>query len=333
MAEAGRVARPLGGPGYDVVEKARDTIHRYGMLGGGERIVVAVSGGPDSSCLLDVLARLSHSQGYELEVAHVDHRLSPDSETISARVAKAAAEIGFDVHVARAPDLAGPNLHARARDFRYAFFETIARDIQASKVATGHTLDDRVETTLARLVHGAATDGLAGIPPTAEDRIRPLIGLRRSETRAYCNECGLDYVDDPANDDDRFDRAAVRNLLVAAIEDRWGDGAIRAIAGAADDLRDDADALKTLADRLYAEMAATSGEVVSFDRSALLEMPRAFRRRMLERAIGRVRDRSGGIDAALVALDQGKVDGSFAVAAGSEITLTAAQVRVSRMLE
>jgi tRNA(Ile)-lysidine synthase len=333
VAEAGRVARSLGGPGYEVVEKARDTIHRYGMLEGGEKIVVAVSGGPDSTCLLDVLARLSHSQGYKLEVAHVDHRLSPESETISARVAKAAAEIGYDVHVARAPDLAGPNLHARARDFRYAFFETIARDIDASKIATGHTLDDRVETTLARLVHGASTDGLAGIPPAAEERIRPLIGLRRSETRAYCDECGLDYVDDPANDDDRFDRAAVRSLVVTAIEERWGDGAIRAIAAAADDLRDDADALRVLADRLYGDMAESSDGVVSFDRTALLEMPRAFRRRMLERAIGRVRDRSGGIDAALVALDQDKATGSFAVATGFEITLTAAQVLVSRMPE
>ena len=331
MAEPGRVSRTLGGPGFEVVEAARDAIDRYQMLEDGETVLVGVSGGPDSTCLLDVLARLSSTHGYKLMVGHFDHGVSEDSEKIAARVARMAAEPGFDVHVARAPDLQGPNLQARARDLRYSFMEAIARDNGATKVATGHTLDDRVETTLARLVHGASTGVLAGIPPAAGMRIRPLITVRRGETRDYCSQRGLGFIDDPANEDDRFERAAIRSTLVPAIEARWGDGAIRAIAAAADDLLDDSAALDLLADRLYRDLARSDDSVTTLATAPLMEMPRALRRRMLERAVGRVRDRSGGIDAALGALDRARTEGSFSVAGGIEITLAGAEVRVSRM--
>lgn len=323
--------RRLGGPGFEVVEAARDAISRYSMLDGGETILVGVSGGPDSTCLLDVMTRLATQESYELVVAHVDHGLSDESEEVAARVAKVGAEAGFDVHVARARDLAGPNLHARARDFRYGFFETISQEAGATKIATGHTLDDRVETTLARLVHGASTEGLAGIPPSSGMRIRPLITTRRSATRAYCVANDLFFYEDPGNEDDRFDRAVVRTKLVPLIEDRWGAGATPAIAAAADRLRDDADALSMMADRLYKDLARGEEGVIIFDRKALMEMPRALRRRMFERATGPLRDRSGGIDAAMQALDSGGSGQRFAVASGIEISLGPDEVRLSRM--
>lgn len=285
-------------------------------------VLVAVSGGPDSTCLLDVLAR--QRSGSSLQVAHVDHGLSPSSEVVAARVSNAAAAAGFDVHVARAPDLQGPNLQARAREFRYSFFETIAAEIGAERIATGHTLDDRVETTLARLIHGASTSGLAGIPATDGRRIRPLIDVRRAETRAYCVERGLDFYEDPANEDPRFDRASVRADIVTAIEKRWGDGAVRAMATSAQLLREDADALERLSERVYASVATATDDGVRIDRPALLEMPRAFRRRILERAVGRVRDRSGGIEAALDVLEDPFVmvpaNARFAVASGIVIS-------------
>lgn len=326
-------ARRLGGPGFEIVEAARDAISRYSMLGGGETIVVAVSGGPDSTCLLHVLSRLATQEGYELVVAHVDHGLSPGSEEIAARVAKTAAEDGIDVHVARAHDLAGPNLHARARDFRYGFFETIAQEVGATKIATGHTLDDQVETMLGRLVHGASTDGLAGIPPSSGARIRPLIGTRREATRTYCVDNDLSFYEDPSNDDERFDRAVIRSQLVPLIESKWGKGSVTAMARAADALRDDADALSTMADRLYKDVARGEEGVLILDRKVLKEMPRALRRRMLEKAVGPIRDRSGGIDAVLLALDSESSGQRFAVASGIEISLSPAEVRLIRMAE
>ncbi|MEA2487183.1 MAG: tRNA(Ile)-lysidine synthase [Actinomycetota bacterium] len=330
MVEAGRLSRELSGPGFNVLERVRDTIARFDMLPGDAPCVVAVSGGPDSLCLLDILGRLKVRP---LVVAHVDHGLSPASDDAATGVARLAAEAGFDVHVARAHDLAGPNLHARARAFRYSFFNTIARDAGADRIATGHTLDDRVETTLARLIHGGGTSVLAGLRPMDGPRVRPLIALRRAETRRYCDERELPYVVDDANDDPRFERARVRNELVSAIEKHWGDGAVRAIATSIERLSEDATALEGIVDSLYPSLAEVGDDGTRFDQQALRGMPRAVQRRLLERAVGRVRDRAGGIDAALEALTR-ELPGDgvrFSVASGIEIAIDRERVLVTQV--
>ncbi|MDP9068476.1 MAG: tRNA lysidine(34) synthetase TilS [Actinomycetota bacterium] len=315
--------RPLGGPGFDLVDSVLASILRRRMLAGGESVLVAVSGGPDSVCLLDVLARLETKLDLEIAVAHVDHGLSEESAGVSARVARDVAALGYDVHVARAKDLAGPNLQARARDFRYAFFTTIAQDIGADRIVTGHTLDDRAETTLARLIHGAGTRGLAGLPAVDGPRIRPLIDARRSETKAYCEEVGLFFYEDPANHDEHFERVRVRSHLVAAVEAQWGSGAVKAIANSAEKLAEDAAALSLLGERLAADLVLAGDEGPRIKLEPLLGLPRALRRRVLEAALGRVRDRSGGIDAALDALDDEHLVAPlrFAVASGKEIVI------------
>lgn len=322
--------RQLGGPGYEVVESALAAIERYRMFDPGAQVLVAVSGGPDSTCLLDVLWRLAARFELHIEVAHVDHGLRDRSDEVAGKVASAAAEAGFEVHVVRAPDLAGPNLHARAREFRYGFFELVAGQAGAARIATGHTLDDRVETTLARLIHGSGTAGLAGIPPVDGARVRPLVEVRRSETRRYCDEVGLTYFDDPSNEDERFERSSIRHELVAAIEKRWGDGSIRAMARSAEQLRVDAQALKTLAERLYADLVRASDDAVEFDRAAFGAVPRALQRRLLETATGRIRDRSGGIEAALDALAEGRIGTTFDVAGGVTIEVRDSNVRVTQ---
>ena len=321
----------FGGPGYKVVERVLATIERYSMLDQGDLVVVAFSGGPDSTCLFDVLSRLRGKLGLKLAAAHVDHGLSDSSAEVAAKVSTAVAEAGSEIHVVRIPDLEGSNLHARARDFRYGFLDLVAEREGATRIATGHTLDDRVETTLARLVHGAGTGGLAGIPPIDGKRIRPLIGIRRHEAHDYCVECGLDFYEDPANEDERFERSSIRASVVPAIEERWGDGAIRAIAQSSERLREDALAIAHLSERLFSEVVKVEGDTARIPMDALLAMPRAFRRRIFEQAVGRIRDRSAGIDEVLDALESPNVSSKgagYSIAGGTEITLSPDEVIV-----
>jgi tRNA(Ile)-lysidine synthase len=330
VARPGRRVTGIGGPGFSTVERVLKTIEQRRLIETGDTIVVAVSGGPDSVALLDVLGRIATRLDLTLHVAHVDHGLSPGSDEVASQVATGAARAGFDAHVVRAPDLEGPNLHARARAFRYGFFDIVVAQTGARRVATGHTLDDRVETTLARLIHGAPPEGLAGIRYSDGNRIHPLLDVRRAETRSYCEERELAFVEDPANDDFRFERVAVRRLLVGAIEDRWGDAAVRRIAAAAQRLAEDAGALDGIAERLHAGLPADASGRIAIPRPTLEPLPRALRRRLLERAVGRVRDRHGGIEAALDALETGAAPGArFGVAGGREIVLERDEVVVS----
>ena len=319
----------LGGPGFHIVERARDAVARYDMLPRGATVVVGFSGGSDSTCLLDVLDRLSESLELDLAVAHVDHGLSESSAEVAAEVSRRATARGHDVHVVRAPDLSGSNIQARARSFRYGFFDTVAANTGATRVATGHTLDDRVETTLARLLHGAGTKGVAGLLPVDGNRVRPLIQVSRADARAYCVERELEFVDDPANEDDRYERVAVRRRLLTAIEERWGRGAVEAIATSAQRLWEDAATLDDLAGTLYEQLAHKTESGVRFDREALAVVPRALRRRLFERAVGPVRDRSGGIEEALDAVDKDPSSrGSFSVAGGGSIEVSTKEVAI-----
>jgi len=333
-ASHGRVGKDYGGPGFDLLERTEKTILARGMFEPDDRVVVAVSGGPDSMCLLDVLARLEDRMGLGLLIAHVDHGLSEESERVAAHVAAYGSTLGYEVHLARAHDLEGPNLHERAREFRYAFFEDLAAREGAKRVATGHTLDDRVETTLARLIHGSGLAGLAGLPAVDRTRARPLIASRRSETRAYCLDVGVDFYDDPANEDERFERPRIRKKIVETIESEWGDGAVRAMATSAERLSEDAAALASIAERVALDVITSDdqGATVRISTEALTALPRALRRRVLEVAVGRVRDRSGGIDAALEALDDVTGDAKrFAVAGGAEIVVDRSETVVARM--
>ena len=329
MAAPGRLSG-LGGPGYPLVERVMGTIARHHLFEGGGRAVVGVSGGPDSTCLLDVLTRVRDKLDLELVVAHVDHGLSVESEKVAHDVALMASQTGIDAHVVRARGLEGPNLQARARDFRYSFFESLREQESADCIVTAHTLDDRVETTLARLIHGGGPRALVGIRPLAGNRVRPLVECRRAETRAYCEERGLDFYDDPANEDDRFERVAVRETLVASIEERWGSGAIEAIARSAERLGEDADALEELADRFLTGLITTEGDEVRIDPAMLLALPRALRRRALERAVGEMRDRGAVIEAVLTALDEpGTPSGArFAGPEGVEVILEKGTLRI-----
>jgi tRNA(Ile)-lysidine synthase len=154
------------------------------------------------------------------------------------------------------------------------------------------------------------------------NRVRPLIEVRRVETRSYCEETGLPFIDDPSNTDPRFDRGSVRALVLKPIEERWGEGAVRAMASSTELLREDGGALASQAQLLYEGMVEETGDSRVVNLESLLALPRALRRRILERAVGRLRDRAGAIDAVLDALDRDHKPGaSFDLPGGARIVI------------
>ena len=166
-------------------------------------VACAVSGGADSVALL-ILA-LAH--GLEVTAYHVDHGLRDGSHHEADLVAEVAERFGAQFVSLRIELDDGPNLEARARSARFAALP--------SGVLTGHTADDQAETVLINLMRGSGTDGLGGM---RKSHTKPLLGLRRAETRALCSEFTIDVVNDPSNDDPRFQRNRVRHELVPLLD-------------------------------------------------------------------------------------------------------------------
>jgi len=186
------------------MHKVRKTIDAHEMLKVGDKVVVAVSGGPDSVCLLDVLEKLAPEYKIRLIVAHFDHTLRPhEDEEETEFVRQLARQYGIEFHTAKASETihsSKGSLEERARKQRYAFLEQVRAKTNANKIALGHQLNDQAETVILRLLRGSGMQGLAGILPV-RDRvfIRPLLSVSRQEIIRYLAHRGLKWVDDSSN--------------------------------------------------------------------------------------------------------------------------------------
>jgi tRNA(Ile)-lysidine synthase len=152
------------------------------MLRGGEAVLVAVSGGPDSVALLDVLYALRESLGLTLTAVHVHHGLRPEADAEADGVRRLCEHLDVSCHVERVTVRREPpwdGLEAESRRARHAALERVARVVGAGRIATGHTADDQAETVLMRLLQGAGPRGLGGLAPARGGRIRPPIETRR----------------------------------------------------------------------------------------------------------------------------------------------------------
>jgi tRNA(Ile)-lysidine synthase len=225
--------RPLA----TVLAGVRRCIETHAMLGAGDRVLVAVSGGADSVGLLAVLCHVRKRYAISLVAAHVHHGLrgeeADDDESTAAAVAArlgvpfVRAHLGGELH-------RGANLEERAREARYRALHRLAAAEGCTKIATGHTRDDQAETVLLRLVRGAGPRGLAAIRPLREDGvIRPLLDCRRAEVEAMVRAAGLPFRHDTMNDDPRFLRTQVRARvlpLLAELNPRIVDALARTAA-------------------------------------------------------------------------------------------------------
>jgi tRNA(Ile)-lysidine synthase len=278
------------------------TARRRALFARSDRVLVALSAGPDSTALLAALAALRDAGELAgLTALHVDHGLRP-GEADAACAAAACARVGVPLRRV-AVEVAAGNVQAQARRARYAALRAEAARAGATRIATGHTRTDQAETLLLRLLRGAGARGLAGIPPRRGAVIRPLIDRGRDEGLAYLAELGLAWREDPTNATPRFARNRVRNEAWPALR-ALAPAAERALARAADLLRDDDRALDGRARRRVHE--GTGIEV-----AALRREPLAVRRRMVRRlwrnatGSGRALE-AGHVEAALALLERAR---------------------------
>jgi tRNA(Ile)-lysidine synthase len=254
-------------------------------------VTLAVSGGADSTALMQLAARWRDAGGATpLFIATVDHGIRPEAAAECARVCLMATRLNLPSTV-KTWSGAKPSsrLQESARAARWSLLAEAARAYGADAVATAHTLDDQAETVLMRLAHGSAIEGLAAMRPrSCRDglvRLRPFLTLPKARLLATLREASIDWIEDPSNSDPRFERVRIRRLLAMLAPTGLTSRRLATLAGRA--LRA-AEALETIASSTFDRLAVTTDTAIALDTHAFLVEPAEIRLRMLGRAIRRV---------------------------------------------
>lgn len=267
----------------------RSVLREAGL--GERRLVVACSGGPDSTALLLSLASLQDELGLSLHVVYVDHGLRPAAAAEARAVLDLAAALDLPAEVVPISVPSGPALMAAARERRYQALAAAAHRVSAHAVATGHTASDQAETLLMRLLHGAALRGLASMAPTrplcepdALVLVRPLLHIPRAQVLGYLEDAGVSPLLDPTNADPRFLRARLRAEVLPLLRRERPD-LDRHISELCDQLRADAAFLDDLADQALGRLRAgrPPGSLPAAD---LVALPLPLSSRVVLRAFG-----------------------------------------------
>lgn len=282
------------------------------MLQEGSRLLIGVSGGPDSVCLLHLMTRLRDDLGLSLHAAHLDHGLRGEASDADCRYVLDLCH-KLDVPVtAEKVDLAALRrrhspMEETAREARYSFFCRVAREVQAGGVATGHTADDHLETILLHLVRGAGTRGLCGIEPVTQLRctagevrlVRPLLEVRRDETAEYCRHFELSPRTDATNLSLDLLRNRIRLELLPLLRS-YNPGFDAILARTARIARDEQQALERWSAKEWPSVAKRDAGVIRLESRRLLELPVGLRRILLRRAIKEARGDLRDVSAAHV---------------------------------
>lgn len=293
---SGRTKRPVSGFTWRLVR----FVHDQELWKPGARVLVAVSGGPDSCALLLSLVEAAHAHllPFPAGVAHFHHGVrGQDADEEAAFVAGLCAKYALPcvIGLGRVPSHGGHYQSDVARRHRYDFLREAAEDLNADTLATAHTLSDQAETVLWRVMRGTGLEGLAGIPlrrqlpePTAATLtlVRPLLSTSRAEVEAYCHAQNIAPRHDPSNDETYYARVQVRRTL-PFLADRFNPRLPEALARLADTARTDDDLLQTLATQVWDECNRETPEepVVFLAVEPLQKAHPALRRRVLLRGI------------------------------------------------
>ncbi|HEV8375616.1 MAG TPA: tRNA lysidine(34) synthetase TilS, partial [Candidatus Polarisedimenticolia bacterium] len=234
---------------YDLFESFKSTLDRHSLWNSGEAVLIAVSGGADSICLLDLFASLREREAFPLYVAHVNHGLRGDeSDADEGFVAASAKRLGVPFYVKKlGPDelrSSPKGLEAAARKARFEFLTGIATQTGSSRIALGHTRDDQAETFLLRLLRGSGRRGLGGMHPRTEEVfIRPLLEISRPAVRSHLQARGILWREDSSNEDLGRTRNRVRHRLLPMLKEEFNPEIALGLARTASVFREENDYL------------------------------------------------------------------------------------------
>ncbi|HXY73876.1 MAG TPA: tRNA lysidine(34) synthetase TilS [Dehalococcoidales bacterium] len=279
------------------VERVENFLQANGITDG-KPLLVAVSGGPDSVCLLHILHTLSKKIGLKLYAAHLDHGLRSNSAEDAQYVLDFCHKLGIPVTIEQAnvkkyQKQNKLSLEEAAREVRYDFLSRTAHIIGTNRVAIGHTQNDHIETILLHIIRGSGTRGLRGLQPVTERKIgnkrltilRPLFDVTRAETNSYCSKHRLQPRVDSTNMDTALLRNRVRLKLLPELVMKYNSGIYEALLRTAVIAGDDLDFIDKAAGMAYKKYVAKDDGILQINRGGILKLHPALQRALLRKAV------------------------------------------------
>ncbi|MGB9780831.1 tRNA lysidine(34) synthetase TilS [Caldanaerobacter sp.] len=272
-----------------MIEKVLKTIEKYNMIEKNDKIVMGVSGGPDSLCMLDVLFNLKEKFALELYVVHVNHMIRGEEAKKDAEyVADLCEELGlsfflFEEDVPGIAKKMGLSEEQAGRYVRYRAFEETLRKVGGNKIAVAHNKNDVAETVLLNIIRGTGLKGLVGIKPVNGNIIRPLIEVERREIEEYLKNKNLEPRIDRTNYEPLYARNKVRLQVIPYIEELFGIDLIENLSRMAAILQEEDEYLDNQCEEVFNQICEVSMDEVKVELSAFWVLHVALKRRLIRR--------------------------------------------------
>ena len=261
-----------------MIQKVKSTIEEYGLINNNDKIIVAVSGGPDSMCLLDILRKMKENISIELIVTHINHctrgkESDGDEEYVREYCQKYSIPFNsLRVDIEKVAKEKGISTEMAGREERYAFFDKIMYENGANKIALAHNANDLAETVLMRIIRGTGLEGLEGIKPIRDYKyIRPILYCMRSEIENYCEEENLNPRIDKTNEQNIYSRNKIRLDLIPYIKENFNDDIINTINRLAMNARRDNEYFDYVTEKAFLKYCIQEKEGYTIDKSLFCE--------------------------------------------------------------
>ncbi len=286
-----------------IEEKILSTIQKYNMLTYKDRIVVGVSGGPDSLTLLNILLSWQEKYNLSLYIAHFNHKLrGQESDQEADFVQKLAEKLNLpfimgESNLNKLVKEKKISLEEAAREARYSFYFKVVGKFKAQKIALGHNADDQVETILMRFLRGSGLDGLNAIPPVRGKIIRPLIECTREEIEKYCLENKIEYRIDSSNKKPIYFRNKIRLELLPLLIGQYNQNLKNNLLNFQIIIGETLQYLQQKTEEIFVEMVEVKeGKEAVISLKRMNSLPPVFKRRIIRKMIERVKGDLNSID-------------------------------------
>ncbi len=285
----------------DLQQKVLTTIQKHNLIQEGDKIVIGVSGGPDSMCLLNCLFCLKEILKIELVVCHINHMLREEAEEETEYVQAFCETIGVPCFIKYA-DVTKMSQEQKlgteemGRKVRYDFFEEVAKQTGANKIATAHNSNDNAETVLMNLLRGSGISGLKGIEIKVKQYIRPILECDRIEIETYCTEKGLSPRIDKTNLENDYTRNKIRNQLIPYLQKEFNPNIIQGLNRLSELATEEEEYFKEIVSRTYETLKiGENEEEIIFDLKKFNNLPKVIKSRVFLYTINKVMGTTQGI--------------------------------------